>query len=592
MANANSTSTRPNVYQIITDRVISQLEQGCAPWHKPWSARGESAIPRNLRTLKPYRGINVWILMSAGFSSPYFLTYKQAQELGGCVRKGEKGLPVVFWKFGETEKESETGETEKHEYAMCRYYTVFNVSQCEGLQVTPVVAPSNLPDVPAIDICESIVAGWTSKPEIKHGSDHASYHKVLDYINMPDRNSFEGSEEYYSTLFHELTHSTGHPKRLARQTLMDVEKFGDANYSREELVAEMGSAFLCGFTGIETKTLANSTSYIAGWLKALRNDSKLVLVAAGQAQKAADMILGSAATLEPEPKGTGANVAPVVPTGPVPEPVAESKPSSNAVFAWKGHDVFFSAISYNCPSLKLFGYRSDVAIKSAITRKVGKSKGIPYMVTPVRPNGAPLPKPVAPIPNVIKPEMPSIGFAITAKSLAVAARAACPISAIPIPGERPVLIVKRVLSTAIRNMTIRKIELVKDGDGHRSIVVAGVDSKNPKNCRRYSFRDQPLPDCKKRIAAWVRVQRKKTPVKTAVKPIIPPIPPVLPSEPVIVPTPVIEAVAPIPEPMESITAPETESIPEPIPVLVPAIVAKPSMWSGVRRMFSALAGVL
>ena len=282
-----------NVYETITDRIIKQLEAGTAPWHKPWAFRGDAGLPRNLRTLKVYRGINVWILMSAGYSSPYFLTFKQAQELGGNVRKGEKGLPVVFWKFGEYEQDNQdTGKAKKHDSVMVRYYTVFNAVQCENLQVVPVAPPDPYPDVPAIDLCEQTVAGWTSRPTIREGCDRASYHKTLDYINMPSRSSFDKSEEYYSTLFHELTHSTGHPNRLNRQTLTDFEAFGDSNYSREELAAEMGAAFLCGFTGIENRTIENSAAYLASWLKALKEDHRMVVIAASQAQKAVELILG------------------------------------------------------------------------------------------------------------------------------------------------------------------------------------------------------------------------------------------------------------------------------------------------------------
>lgn len=281
-----------SVYENITDRIIKQLEAGTAPWHKPWASRGDAGIPRNLRTLKPYRGINVWILMSAGYTSPYFVTFKQAQELGGNVQKGEKGLPVAFYKFDEYAKENkDTGETEKHNSVIVRFYTVFNVSQCEHLQVTPVPPPDTHPDVPAIDLCEQVVAGWSGKPMIRHEGDKASYHKILDYINMPARNAFDSAEEYYSTLFHELTHSTGHPNRLNRATLTDFERFGDGNYSREELVAEMGAAFLCGFNGIENRTINNSAAYLASWLKVLKEDNRMVLIAATQAQKAVDLIL-------------------------------------------------------------------------------------------------------------------------------------------------------------------------------------------------------------------------------------------------------------------------------------------------------------
>ena len=137
-----------------------------------------------------------------------------------------------------------------------------------------------------------MVADWRGKPVIKHGGDCASYSKILDYVHMPERTCFDSGKEYYSTLFHELAHSTGHPARLNRSSLTDLERFGDHDYSREELVAEMGAAFLCGITGIENKTINNSAAYLANWLEALKNDSRMVLVAAGQAQKAADLILG------------------------------------------------------------------------------------------------------------------------------------------------------------------------------------------------------------------------------------------------------------------------------------------------------------
>ena len=280
----------PSVFEVITARIIEQLEAGTAPWQKPWKTSGTNGLPRNLITGHPYRGINVWVLLSSGYSSPYWLTFRQALERDGHIRKGEKGFPVVYWKFN-TREVQDGDETVEKQSVLCRFYTVFNIEQCEGI-----AAPERLteptPDVTPIDACERVVNDWLQKPAIHHGGDRASYHRITDCVRMPNPTVFDGMEEYYSTLFHELTHATGHPARLNRSTLMDFERFGDQNYSREELVAEMGAAFLCGITGIENKTINNSAAYLANWLDALKNDSRLVLVAASQAQKAADLILG------------------------------------------------------------------------------------------------------------------------------------------------------------------------------------------------------------------------------------------------------------------------------------------------------------
>ena len=281
----------PNVYEVITGRIIKQLESGTAPWHKPWKARGKSGLPRNLVSGREYRGINVWTLFSSAYANPQWLTFRQARQLDGHVRQGEVGLPIVYWKFGKREVEDDDEIMEKRS-VLCLYYTVFNIEQCEGLKIRPAEPAEKQPQVQPLEACEQIVANWRGKPVIKHGGDCASYSKVLDYVQMPERTCFDSVEEYYSTLFHELTHSTGHPARLNRSSLTDFERFGDHNYSREELVAEMGAAFLAGYCGIENRTINNSAAYLANWLKALKDDSRMVLVAASQAQKAADLILG------------------------------------------------------------------------------------------------------------------------------------------------------------------------------------------------------------------------------------------------------------------------------------------------------------
>lgn len=286
-----------NTYEIITERIIQQLEAGTAPWHKPWTLRGSDGLPRSLVSGYEYKGINTWILLSSGYASPYWLTFRQAKELGGHIRKGEKGLPVVFWKFGSREVQ-DGDEVVQKSTVLCRYYTCFNVAQCEGLRVQPVKEVPDAPPISPIEECEQVVSGWQAKPTIHEGANQACYHKGLDQVAMPDRTCFDNSEEFYSTLFHELVHSTGHPARLNRSTLTDFERFGDENYSREELIAEMGAAFLSGYCGIENRTIENSASYLANWLKVLKSDSRLVLIAASQAQKAADMILGRTSTAQ------------------------------------------------------------------------------------------------------------------------------------------------------------------------------------------------------------------------------------------------------------------------------------------------------
>lgn len=280
-----------SVYQLITDRIIQQLEAGVAPWHKPWKERGSAALPWNLVTDRPYRGINLWILMASDYDSPYWLTFKQATSLGGHVRPGEHGLPVVYWKFG-TREVQDGDELIEKPTVLCRYYVVFNLEQCDGIPA-PEAEPKSRPELTPIEECERIVNRWAQRPDIQHGGDRASYSKLEDRVRIPDLDAFDSAEEFYSTLFHELVHSTGHPGRLNRSTLMDTETFGDENYSREELVAEMGAAFLCGITGIENRTINNSAAYLQSWLEAIKSDTRLVLVAAGQAQKAVDCIQGA-----------------------------------------------------------------------------------------------------------------------------------------------------------------------------------------------------------------------------------------------------------------------------------------------------------
>ena len=273
------------VYEIVTDRIIAQLEKGCVPWQKPWTSNG----PRNLVSKKAYRGVNVLLLADTSFSSPWWLTFKQAKQLGGTVRKGEKSTIVVFWKMlakKQTKEQQEKG-TKAGFIPMLRYFRVFNSEQCDGLKIPA----EDQKAVNPIQDCESLVSSMPYAPKIEHGGDRACYSPSPDRVKMPVRNSFNSPEGYYSTMFHELVHSTGHKSRLDRGFSADPQPFGSEDYSKEELVAEVGAAMLCGVVGIEN-TISNSAAYLKSWLGALRNDSKLIVCAAAKAQKAADCIRG------------------------------------------------------------------------------------------------------------------------------------------------------------------------------------------------------------------------------------------------------------------------------------------------------------
>ena len=274
-----------NVYEIITSRIIEKLEQGTAPWTKPWTG-GE--MPRNFITGKVYRGINLFLLNMANYTSPYWLTFNQCKEKGGMVKSGQKATPIVYWNLKEYEDE-ETGDKKKA--PLLRYYNVFNAEQCEGLNIPQLETAAR--EFAPIEVCMMTVAAMPNAPEIKHEQPKAFYVPSMDYVNMPKPESFTSAEGYYSVLYHELTHATGHMSRLNRPGITKHNGFGSADYGREELIAEMGAAFLCGFTGIENKTIDNSAAYVQGWIKAIKEDKKIVITAAAAAQKAADYILNN-----------------------------------------------------------------------------------------------------------------------------------------------------------------------------------------------------------------------------------------------------------------------------------------------------------
>ena len=223
--------------------------------------------------------------MAMNYESPNWLTLRQANAMGGQIKPGEKSCPVVFWKPMKVQ-DKETKEDKKIPFL--RLYHVFNISQSTGLKnIPPADESAFIQTLPA-----ELVANMSQRPVIKHGMAMASYSPVSDVVNMPDRVRFKSEDHYYTTLFHELVHATGHEKRLKRASIMERNGYGSNPYAKEELIAEMGGAFLCGHAGIVDRTIDSSAAYLEGWLKQLQEDKTLIVHAAAQAQKAADFILG------------------------------------------------------------------------------------------------------------------------------------------------------------------------------------------------------------------------------------------------------------------------------------------------------------
>ena len=268
------------IYQEVTDRIIKQLENGAAPWVKPWKA--DSTADKNLLSQKPYQGINRLILglssMVKGYDVPVWASFKQFESLGASVRKGEKGTAIV-WFSPITKENKQTGEIES--FNALKTYYVFNVAQCEGIEITaskPADKPFN-----AIDAADQRIIKTGAL--ISHGGDAAFFSPGVDRIQMPHKSAFDNKSSYYSTVFHELTHWTGHELRCNRNL---KGKFGNPLYAFEELVAEMGAAFLCQDYRIQGEL--RHAGYIGHWLKVLKEDSRAIFKAAALAQKAADYL--------------------------------------------------------------------------------------------------------------------------------------------------------------------------------------------------------------------------------------------------------------------------------------------------------------
>lgn len=246
-------------------------------------------MPLNLLTNKPYRGVNPWLLNSTAFADHRWLTFRQATELGANVRSGEKSTMVVFWKF--PERKSETDEGEEKQYPVLRYYNVFNVEQIEGLKIADAVRPI-LSAKDRVKRADSIIESMPMPPFLEERGTEAWYNPGQDLVRIPPLALFDSVDGYYRTKFHEFVHATGHESRLNRSGVMGSIHFGSEGYSREELVAEFGSAFCCATAGLDNSKIDDSASYIGGWLRALKADPKALVVAAAQGQKAADYIRG------------------------------------------------------------------------------------------------------------------------------------------------------------------------------------------------------------------------------------------------------------------------------------------------------------
>ena len=301
MKHTNKPEASKDVYQIITDRIIEELEKGVIPWKKPWTGTGCGSVSHE--TGRPYSLLNQFLLGEVG----EYITWESCKKEGGSVKKGAKSKIVTFWKMLPVDKTDaagspvtdEDGKAVKKIIPFLRYYRVFNVKDCDGIKAK--YFKEDGIDLPAVanpdSVCEEIIADYVNASGIRFENvkqDRAYYSPSLDLVSLPLMDQFTDTSEYYSTAFHELTHSTGHKSRLDRfSSNVAAAAFGGTEYSKEELVAEIGAASLCHIAGLETPaTFKNSAAYIQSWLKVLRNDKKMIVTASSKAEKAVALILG------------------------------------------------------------------------------------------------------------------------------------------------------------------------------------------------------------------------------------------------------------------------------------------------------------
>jgi len=300
-----------DIYAEVTAKIIAEFEEGRLPWVQPWGRTGTAnpSLPRNALTSRSYSGVNVLILwgavIEAGYPSQSWLTFRQALEAGGNVRKGEHGTTVVYADRFTPEKEKErarqTGE-EARAVPFLKRFTVFNVAQCEGLRPALAADPAPLPEREIMPVAEEVIAA--SGVDFRIGGDRAFYVPSADYVQVPPQPAFFEQINFYRTALHELTHATGHPSRLGRKL---TNGFGSKDYAREELIAEMGSAFLCASLGI--RPTVRHADYIGSWLEVLHEDNRAIFQAASAATKAADWILARDAEAQQRRAGEDGRLA-------------------------------------------------------------------------------------------------------------------------------------------------------------------------------------------------------------------------------------------------------------------------------------------
>lgn len=277
---------KKSVYEMITERIIEELENGVIPWQKPWTGTKSGAY--NRISNKPYSLLNQMILKHNG----EYATFKQWSDLGGKIRKSEKSEVVTFWKIQQIEEINEDGEKTIKQLPLLRYYNVFHISQIDGVEPKEDLKIS---DLEPIEEAEKIKLDYMNREHLKifeKVTNDAFYLPIQDYIQVPCKEQYQDIEEFYSTLFHEMIHSTGHKNRLNRPDMQGIVRHGSEKYSKEELTAELGSAMIINILGIETeKSFKNSSGYIQDWLQVLKNDNKFIVSASSRAEKAVKYIL-------------------------------------------------------------------------------------------------------------------------------------------------------------------------------------------------------------------------------------------------------------------------------------------------------------